>query len=310
MVAAADELLDLLGLSGEDLKRVHAGKVVRGTLTSNGDREIGCYVACIIDAPPVGLIEDIFMTSSQKVLTDDAVSAIGNIIEGDISEFEGISFGQSAAKAYKNATPGSDLNLSAAEIAEFQKLKKSGASHADVEMQFRKVLYERYLAYREHGLQGIEPYCRSGNKDFQTGEELREKCKKGYILKREAPEVYQYWLDYPKNKPAGLVDSFSWQSSVIDENVTVALVHKMGLRQETGYMFVQRHFYVSRSHNSVVGTGGAFPVGGNKTALAYAARTSTDRVSGFGGKTKRAVGAKIMSDRIAENIENLRKSVS
>lgn len=310
MVAAADELFALLGLSGEDLKQVHSGKVVRGTLASNGDREIGCYIACIIDVPPADLIEDVFMTSSQKVVSDDAVSAIGNIIEGDISEFEGISFGKSAVEAYENATPGSDLNLSAAEIAEFQKLKKSRASHADVEMQFQKVLYERYLAYREHGLQGIEPYCRSGNKDFKTGEELMEKCKKGYILKKEAPEVYQHWLNYPKNKPAGLVESFSWQSSVIDDHVTVALVHKMGMRQETGYIFVQRHFYVSRSHNSVVGAGGAFSVGDNKTAMVYAVRTSTDRVSGFGGKVKRAVGAKLMSDKIADNIESLRKVVS
>ena len=70
-------------------------------------------------------------------------------------------------------------------------------------------------------------------------------------------------------------------------------------------MCLVRGTYVSRSHNSVQGIGGAFPVE-NGTVVAYVQRTSTDQVAGFGGTTKRAIGVRMMASKVAESFERAR----
>lgn len=72
---------------------------------------------------------------------------------------------------------------------------------------------------------------------------------------------------------------------------------------------MERHFYISRSHNCLQGIGASLPVEDGAVVL-YATRTSTDQVSGFGGSAKRAVGNKIMGGRMAENFERARQIVS
>ena len=63
---------------------------------------------------------------------------------------------------------------------------------------------------------------------------------------------------------------------------------------------MERHFYISRSHNCLQGIGSALPSEDGGTAVFYATRTSTDQVSGFGGSAK----------RMAENFERARKVVA
>ena len=42
--------------------------------------------------------------------------------------------------------------------------------------------------------------------------------------------------------------------------------------------------------------------------MAYINRTSTDAVTGFGGGTKRAIGAKVLASRLEDLFEKLRKA--
>ena len=70
--------------------------------------------------------------------------------------------------------------------------------------------------------------------------------------------------------------------------------------------YMERHFYISRSHNCLQGIGAALPIDDGAVVL-YATRTSTDQVSGFGGAAKRGIGNKIMGGRMAENFERARQ---
>lgn len=69
---------------------------------------------------------------------------------------------------------------------------------------------------------------------------------------------------------------------------------------------MERHFYISRSHNCLQGIGAALPIDDGAVVL-YATRTSSDQVSGFGGAAKRGIGNKIMGGRMAENFERARQ---
>ena len=68
---------------------------------------------------------------------------------------------------------------------------------------------------------------------------------------------------------------------------------------------MERHFYLSRSHNCLQGIGAALPVEDGAVVL-YATRTSTDQVSGFGSTAKRGIGNKLMGGRMAQNFERAR----
>ena len=73
-----------------------------------------------------------------------------------------------------------------------------------------------------------------------------------------------------------------------------------------GYVYMERHFYISRSHNCLQGIGAAMPVRDGAVVL-YCTRTSTDQVSGMGGMVKRTIGNKIMGNRMKENFERARQ---
>lgn len=224
--------------------------------------------------------------------------------EGSLEDFRGIKLtnGKVMDKLYQKAAPGSDLNLSKDEIDKFKKCK----SHEEVEDCLRLVLLDRFRAYKKNGLAGIKPYAR-GKKEFSPGDELKSQIIAGRILPKRAPTFNKCALDYPNSKPEGLEESFFWVNSIIDDKPTIALVHRMGMPQDDGFVYMERHFYLSRSHNCLQGIGAALPVDDSSAVVLYATRTSTDQVSGFGGTAKRAIGNKVMGGRMAENFERARK---
>ena len=224
--------------------------------------------------------------------------------DGSLDDFKGIKLRNEKVmdKLYKNAAPGSDLNLSKDEIAMFKKCK----THEEVENCLRQVFLDRFRAYKKNGLAGIKPYARS-KKEFSPGDELKTQLEAGKILPKYSPVFNKYLLTYPNNKPDGVEESYFWVNSIIDEKPTIALVHRVGMPQNGGFVYAERHFYLSRSHNCLQGIGAALPLNDEEAVVLYATRTSTDQVSGFGGSAKRGIGNKIMGGRMAENFERARE---
>lgn len=225
---------------------------------------------------------------------------------GSLGDFKGIklSNGRSVDKLYRSASPGSNLNLSEDEIPIFANC----TTHDEVEEALRRILLDRYRAYRRHGLGGIKPYARSRNK-FSPGDELRSQVVADRILPERSPAFRVYAMEYPNNPPVGSVESYFWVNSIIDGMPTISLVHRMGMPLDDhrgGYAYMERHFYVSRSHNCLQGIGIAMEVDDGAVVL-YCTRTSTDQVGGFGSTAKRAVGNRIMGGRMAENFERARE---
>jgi len=240
------------------------------------------------------------------------------------------------------ATGSYDLNLSRDEMELFAAIPKSSSAsdsnqQQQVEAVLRRVLAKRLEEYKQRGLEGILPYRRPKNKTYEPGQELAKKSELMPLLEKISPEFYKYLNEYPNSKPSAkkVEESFSWVNFIADDKPNLCLVHKIGMPVETKkqgdgdggsdnqryYLFCQRHFYVMRGHNSVQGVGGAFPVVSSAAddddskrrrqqhLLLYVSRTSTDQVSGFGGAAKRAIGARIMGGKIADNMDRLRTSL-
>jgi hypothetical protein len=301
-----EEVMTAAGATSAEKAQIRNGEFAKGTLDSTNERELAAWFAFSVRGT-AAILREIFLDSSARNEADPTVLQMGNIEYGDEDPFAALTLdpsGPEATKAYLTASPGSsgDLNLSKEEMKLFASLSKN-SSQKDVEAKLREVLLSRLNEYKQNGLKGIPPYTR-GTTDYLPGDELLLKTKMSHILQKASPEFFKCLSDYPQSKPDGLEESYSWVNFNVDGKATIALVHKLGLQEANVYVYCQRHFYVSRGHNSVQGVGGVFPVEDEKVVVLYGSRTSTDQVAGFGGSVKRAIGSKVMSGRIAQNMEN------
>lgn len=304
-MALLDDILQEAGFSASAIAEVKAGKLhYGGSLDAASDKELSVKLAFHVNAK-LENAKGIFLDSPKKKEYDPTVESLGMIAgdggEGSLDDFKGIKLSAKGMdKLYQKAAPGNDLNLAVDEISMFKQCK----NHEEVENCLRQVLLARFRAYKKNGLAGIKNYARK-KKGFSPGDELKNQIKAGKILPKRAPEFNKHVLDYPNNKPDDVEESFFWVNSIIDEKPTIALIHRVGMPQDGGFVYMERHFYISRSHNCLQGIGAALPVDDGAVVL-YATRTSTDQVSGFGGTAKRGIGNKIMGGRMAENFERAR----
>lgn len=273
MSSLIDEVLKEAGFSDSAIADVKAGKLhYGGSLDAASDKELSVKLAFHVE----GKIENIklvFLHLPAKKKYDPTVGDLGMIAtdggDGSLEDFAGIKLSPNEVtmdKLYSNAAPGSDLNLSKDEIETFKKLGKK-ATHEEIENCLRQVLLDRFRAYKKNGLAGIKPYARS-KKEFSAGEELKNQILHGPILKKRAPTFHKYALDYPNNKPDGVEESFFWVNSIIDDKPTIALIHRVGMPHgNEGYVYMERHFYISRSHNCLQGIGAAMIHGEDETVV-------------------------------------------
>lgn len=304
-VAPIDQILNEI-YSPVDVQKIRDGQMLQDTVESGSERELTARFAALVRAPAKAF-HKVFIDVSKKKESDPSVIDLGLIEEELLEQFDGVKLEAkkgSMAQAYLEASPGSDLNLSQEEIDVFNNLNSTD----EVEKRFRSMLLDRYRSYRQDGLKGIPPYRRSGGQDYFPHEELERKVQLAKVLKREAPHFHKHLIDYPHDRPEGLEESFSWMNFEVDGKPTVSLVHRMGLLDGEVYVFSERHFYVSRSHNCIQGVGGAFPED-EGTLLVYTVRTTTDQVAGFGSSAKRAIGSRIMGGQMAANFERARASM-
>ena len=267
-----DEVLKEAGFSDAAIADVKAGKLHHGgSLDAASDKELSVKLAFHVEGK-IDNIKLVFLHLPAKKKYDPTVAALGMIAtdggEGSLEDFAGIKLSPNEAtmdKLYSNAAPGSDLNLSKDEIDAFKKLGKK-ATHEEIENCLRQILLDRFRAYKKNGLAGIKPYARS-KKEFSAGEELKNQILQGPILKKRSPVFHKYALEYPNNKPEGAEESFFWVNSIIDDKPTIALVHRVGMPHDGGYVYMERHFYISRSHNCLQGIGAAMNHGEEETVV-------------------------------------------
>jgi hypothetical protein len=308
LTQAAFSILKAAGFSESQIQSALRGEIIQDTTTSHNERQLAVLFATTIPASPAQLKES-FLSQLKMKQVDPSVTGIGNIDDPKNVDWSQLKLSPKGIQPYLNAAPGFDVNLSNEEIQTFANLKKSNASHDAVCKAFTQILQNRVDKYRAMGLAGILPYRRK-NGDYFPGNELQDSLDQSVVLQQHCPRLHQILKEYPKipeDARSNLEEAWFWVASEIDEKLTVSLIHHLGYTQADSFFFCERQFYVSRSHNSVQGVGGMFPLDQGGSFAIYVTRTSTDQVAGFGGAAKRTIGARIMSTKIAANIQQARQ---
>jgi len=303
----AEALLAQMPFSEGERKKILAGELVTtASREKTSDRELAITMAFLINKPPPDLAAMFEKASGYE--TDKTATAHGEFRgAGSLADLQALRLapsGDQEARRFADAKAGDDLNLSSAEIAAFRALPEK--TTVAVEAQLRALLLARFQAYRASGLAGIAPYDRGGGKNTNPADVLTQATKASPVLAKEAPEVVAALLNYPQSQPPKATEKFFWVNFTVDGRPTIALTHRLVSPQDDGtYVFADRHYYVSRSHNAVQVIAGIFPVQEGALVI-YGNRTFTDQLGGFGASTKQAIGRKLMGGQIAALYEQLR----
>jgi hypothetical protein len=286
-----------VGFTKGQIAQVEAGDFVAAEIKPSNPREIVAAFAFLAQVNPTGLVNLLEQGLIDK--TDSNTIAFQLLPPAPTLEhFQKLTLQPGAdqrAKAYLNAKPGSDLNLSSEEIAAFQKLGASATTPA-VEQQVRAALLARLQAYQTNGLTGIAPYARAGG-SRSPADDLRSATEASKLLQKLVPKAYQLFLDYPKGLPVGAKDTYRWEHLTAHGTPTIALTHILYVNEGIAWTILQRQFYVSTGYNSEQAVVGFLPMQ-KGTLVFYTNRTSTDQVEGFGGGAKRSIGSKLLASEL------------
>ncbi len=300
-----------LGFDAKQKGAFDKGEVISTGYKELSDKELALFMAVIVPAPMEEVVK--FSRSGGSLNTNKDVLAHGTLESDDIKGFlAAISYeGAEVAEIDKllAVNPGSDFNLSAAEMERFAALRnkfskgcsKDAACSKAVMDEYRSVLEGRLKAYQTGGLAAIDAYTR-GSKSAEPAEELRKAAEASSLIKKAYPELYNAFANYPKGDQSKLKSTFVWIKQNVQDRPTLILSHRM-LFEDEGLVFrAERQFYVGQSYNSLQITIGLFPTG-DRTTLFYLNRTSTDQVAGFMSGTRHSVGRKFMEKEVRKQFQ-------
>ena len=303
----SQELIQQLGIQQQDIASINQGEIVFFNVAESDEKELAAGAAIYLPVAPSKIIG--FIKNKGLSSIDTAVTARGTIpTRATLNTFKGFSFsaGKDEAASFLAATAGSQFSLSSQEL---QTIKAAGSAHTDAASQtYRKILLQRWQAYRKKGLKGIATYDRGDGVEANPGEELRKATMDSKVLTQYLPELYKALLNYPSPLPAGAEEKFFWLNREVQSRPTAILVHRVMLSMGTGELILSRQFYAGHSYNSNQLTVVCLPYHDGSLVF-YMNRTFTDQVAGSGSSLKHSIGSEQGRDEIAKLLKNLHKAI-
>jgi hypothetical protein len=306
----AEAVAEAMGLSTQDRAKLQAGEIVSTEIEETTDKQLAVALALKVPAT----LEDIAasVAAGTTLEANKAIRAYGEIDPANVSEaaFAGITLGTDDVKRLLEVEPGSEFNLSSAEIGVFQDLArqhKAGdpATLDAVNAAWRQTLAGRLQAYLDGGLNGIAPYDRGGGDSSSAADDLRAAAEASKLVQQAVPELYQAFLAYPNQAAADVEHKFFWTEQRADDRPVYILTHRMTQQRPNMLVVLSRDFYVSHSFNASQGSAGALPVS-DGVVIFYGNRTSSDQVAGFMSGMRHEIGRGMMRDSLVKAMEQIR----
>jgi hypothetical protein len=304
-------------LKPEMRKQLQTGEIVTLVQPKQETSDSGLAVSLAVIVP--ANLDKTLATFRSLNMKDDATQhrttrQISGNVRGDGSSpaFADIGFTADEKEEVKKllqAEPGDDFNFSKEELAWVRQAAGSGVDPAKAAAGvMRRVLESRYLAYRKAGLAGLPPYARRGGEQVNPGAELAATTEAMPLLRKELPDFYQAYRNYPQVGAKGLQHRFFWDKKTVEGRPMFSLRHEMVQLKPDGATIGNREFYISNNLNTLQVAIALLPHG-TQTLVVMANQTYTDKVSGSGHFVAVRVGRNIVESNIKPLFEQLQKTL-
>lgn len=309
------QALQNFGIGAAQIAQLERGEIVAYDVSETSQKELAIGVAMIL---PVALPQIVdYIKRGNLGSSESNIVASGSLSNNaDVNSFKKFAFTDKQldeAKAFLEAEPGSEFNLSKSEFDSVKKLDDSLEDADDktllkaANQKYREFLVQRLQAYRKSGLSGIAAYQRgSGNAD--PAAELRNDAVNSKAWARYFPELQQAWLNYPAALPANSVEQFTWANRNVEDRPTAILNHRVMVTGDAGGIILARQFYVGHSYNSTHVVAGGLPYK-DGTLVFYSTRSSTDQVTGIGSGLRHSIGREQLKKEMIKRLQRLNKDL-
>ncbi|OQW74468.1 MAG: hypothetical protein BVN35_10320 [Proteobacteria bacterium ST_bin11] len=309
------QALQNFGISAAQIPNLERGEIVGYDVSETSEKELAIGVAMML---PVGLpqLADYIKKGKLNAGESDIVASgmLGH--NASIDSFKKFAFTEKMldeAKAFLEAEPGDEFNLSKAELDSLKSLQ-AGLEDADnktllktANHKYREFLLHRLQAYKKNGLSGIAPYSRDGG-TADPSAELHTDAVNSKAWAHYFPELQQAWLHYPAALPSNASEQFLWLNRRVEDRPTAVLNHRIIAIGAGGGIVVSRQFYVGHSYNSSQVVAGGLPFKDGSLVF-YSIRSSTDQVAGMGSSLKHSIGREQMKKEMIKRLQRLNKDM-
>ncbi|WP_347986519.1 hypothetical protein [Methylomonas sp. AM2-LC] len=310
------EILQKFDISAEQIAQLEHGEVISYEISESSHKELAIGIAMIM---PVALpkILDYIKHSDLSTIETDIIASGNLTANADLNSFKKLAFSAhqlDEAKAFLEAEPGDNFNLSKLELEELTSLQ-ANLNEADnktllttANQKYREFLLQRFQAYQKNGLAGIQAYNREAGVDADAAAELRTDALYNKTWASYFPELQQAWENYPAALPAGTSEQFMWLNHLTENRPTAILIHRLMLITKIGGIMLSRQFYVGHSYNSSNIVAGGLPYK-DGTLVFYSTRLSTDQITGLGSGLKHSIGREQMKDEMIARLKQINKNL-
>lgn len=202
------------------------------------------------------------------------------------------------AERLLSVEPGVRFNLSAREIRFLNAAAANGGdSIATATAAYRSVLRARYRAYRERGLDGVDPYARRMT-IASPAVELATALASFELLEEFYPDFHEAFRDFPIPSAADVSHRFYVRKQQVQRRPVFVLVHWMQRDADTYLLLAQRQYYVGHTYNSAQTIVGCLPFR-QGTLIAVLNQAFTEQVVGFFRSVGRALGRRRIEQSMA-----------
>jgi hypothetical protein len=169
----------------------------------------------------------------------------------------------------------------------------------------RQILIGRLNEYMSKGLKGITPYDIKG-KQIYPGDYLADSLQPLALMKKELPEFYQAFLNYPAAPSANYMQEFFVMTEREGDRPVTSLKHWMVEQQANFTLIAERKFYISHSLDAMNTLILALQEA-EDTYLFMVNLTFTQKVTGIGSFIAHKVGRSKVKDNIVPIFDGLQQ---
>jgi hypothetical protein len=310
--ATGAELLDRVQISPAERRRLEGGAIASYPVPEGSERELAAGLAMLVPSPLDRVGEALI--AGELIAQDTGISAAGVLpdrAEPDTlpaTRFTGEE--RREAEGLAEAAPGTRFNLSPAEIEALRRLAGSlaGAGEAEwlarVSDEYRRLLRDRWLAYRASGLPAVAPYARADGTLTEPAADLRRSAEDAARLAGASGAILDALRRYPM-ATVSAADRFYWIKRSLEGRPALSLLHQLVESRAGEVVHVERYFYVGHSYNAAQMLTVAIAHAG-RTLVLSTSRISTDEVLGRGNQLKRAIGRRQLEDDLRGRFQRFR----
>jgi hypothetical protein len=239
-----------IGLNQEQIANIQKGQPVALALKSRIPDEIFVFGAIRINSNPESYIR--FTNDIDRLRKIPEYLAIGSFSNPPrLSDLKGFTFDKDDISALEECKPGDCMvQVAAGGIETLQKSIQWSAPDAaqQVNQLLQKAALQRLVAYKQGGDKILGEY---NDKKHPTVVAEHFKYMVSYVkaLPNYLPGFYSYLINYPRNKPANVTDSFYWAKVNFGLKPTLRMLHVMTLtgknRDEPAYIIAEKQLYSS-----------------------------------------------------------------